>query len=171
MATTNPSVKRPSLGLVVERFGPIILSAMTVLAIILFRHEIADHIRMNDLNMENLYAAVLGWASIQIGFAFAVYGFVIGKTQGFIAAARGTRAMNRFLRYVKRANIGGFALTTVSLPLAAVSPQPQSAQAPSFWIVTVWFSLFVWTFFAFLRIAYSFGHLSAVRDEQPFHGA
>lgn len=79
--------------------------------------------------------------------------------------------MRRFLVYVKRANLGGFTLTFASLPLAVLSPSPSNKYSIEFYLIAAWFALFVWTFLAFLRIAFNFGHLSGVRDRPEFHGA
>ena len=159
------------LSLLIERYGPSALALLAAIVIGFYRGDIAGHVSDNSLHMSNIYAAVLSWASIQIGFAFGVYGFVVGKTQGFVEAARDTLAMSRFLRYVKRANIGGFILTAGSLPLVALSPSPNRTDSMLFWVIAAWFCLFVWTFFALLRVAYNFGHLSSVRDQPQFHGA
>jgi hypothetical protein len=154
-----------------EKFGPLVLSVLGAGCVAFWSDDITASVASKELEVENLYAAVLSWASIQIGFAFAVYGFVVGKTQGFIEEARDTIAMARFLGYVKRANIGGFLLTAFSLPLAAISPSPKDPSFVIFWVITLWFCLFLWTFFAFLRVAYNFGHLTSVRDAKPFYGA
>jgi hypothetical protein len=165
------SSERPSVELLLEKYAPLLLSVSGGVSIFYFRDDVAQLVGNKTLNMGNLYSAVLSWASIQIGFAFAVYGFVVGKTQGFVEAARDTHAMRRFISYVKRANIGGFVLTAVSIPLSATSPAPSDPASGSFWIVAGWFSLFIWTFFALMRVAYNFGHLSSVRDQKPFFGA
>ena len=127
--------QRPSLGLLTERYGPLAASLAGALCVAFFRTEICSQIALKEIDVGNLYSAVLSWASIQIGFAFAVYGFVVGKTQGFVDAARDTLAMRRFLSYVKRANVGGFLLTTISLPLAVVAPTPADSSSTTFWIV------------------------------------
>lgn len=164
MASRSPS-------LIIEQLAPITVSFISLCVIALYRYELCSMVVAKELQMSNVYSAVLSWASIQVGFAFAVYGFVVGKTQGFVEAARDTIAMRRFLTYVKRANIGGFILTALSLPLTALSPNPTDPHSTSFWVVALWVSLFIWTFSAFLRIAYIFGHLSSVRDQAVKHGA
>jgi hypothetical protein len=170
MATGDGS-ETPSWGLLIEKYSPLLLSTVTGLTLIIFRDQICLRIASTEINVNNLYAAVLSWASIQIGFAFGVYGFVLGKTQGFIEAARRTQAMSNFMLYVRRANVGGFLLTVISLPLAVLAPRPTEVYSTSFWVVAVWFCLFVWTFFAFLRIAFIFGHLTSVPDQEKFYGA
>lgn len=160
-----------STSLYIEQYAPLAVSIVSFFALISFQDQLCAMIVAKQLQMSNVYSAVLSWASIQVGFAFAVYGFVVGKTQGFVEAARETVAMRRFLSYVKRANIGGFLLTATSLPLTALSPSPEKAGSIMFWGIAAWVCLFIWTFSAFLRIAYIFGHLSSVRDQAPRFGA
>ena len=119
---------------------------------------------------KDLFSAVFGWAAIQTGFAFGVYGFVAGKKEGFVGALRGTVAMTRFMSYIKRANIAGFMLTFASIPLIVLSPTVEAPFSTSFIVVSIWFSAFVWAFCSFLRLAYNFGQISGVED-QTFHGA
>ncbi|MBN2971189.1 hypothetical protein JW805_04070 [Roseomonas aeriglobus] len=157
--------------LFIEQFGPIIISAISGIALLIFRNEIAAAVSSKSLSMTNLYSSVLSWASIQIGFAFGVYGFVVGKSQGFVEAIKDTSTMRRFLKYVKRANLGGFLLTFISLPLAITTPTPSNPNSLSYFVIAVWFMLFIWTFLAFLRIAFNFGRITAVRDKPDFIGA
>lgn len=166
---SNPS-GRP-VALLVERFGPLLSFVITVTAIALNRNTIVAQFVAERWTTENLYSAVFNWSAIQTGFAFGVYGFVVGKSDGFIEALRDTFAMRRFLRYVATANFGGFLLTIVSIPLTIANPSLVTGGDATFWVVTLWFGLFVWTFFAFLRIAFNFGRLSNVRDQKPFYGA
>jgi hypothetical protein len=62
-------------------------------------------------------------------------------------------------------------LTVTSLPLTIANPPITTAYSLIFFIVLAWFALFVWTFLAFLRVAYGFGKLSSVRDKPEFYGA
>jgi|GEM_PF-3625624 len=157
--------------LLVEKFSPIALSLIGGVLIYNFKNDICHMVTIQSLNLSNLYNAVLSWASIQIGFAFGAYGFILGKTQGFIESIRDTVAMQRLLVYVKRATHGGFLLTFTSIPLSVATPMPTTADSLKFHLIAAWFVLFLWTFFAFLRVAFNFGHITAVRDRQPFHGA
>jgi hypothetical protein len=159
------------LSLAWEKAGPICLTIISGFAIYLFDAQIAEAISSKTIKMEALYGAVLSWASVQIGFAFAVYGFVLAKKDGFIQEIRETMTMSRFLGYVKHANIGGFLLTIASIPITALSPQPTDPQSLEFWIVVIWFLLFLWTFFALIRVAVNFGYLTAIPDQKPFYGA
>jgi hypothetical protein len=163
--------KRSGFWLGVERYGPLGLTLVAIVGIYLEATPIVASIEASRWQVANLYTAVFTWSAIQTGFAFGVYGFVVGRSEGFIPEIRDTVAMKRFLRYVKRANIGGFLLTIVSLPLTIVSPDPAPQGSLQFFFVLLWFGLFLWTLLAFLRIAYSFGHLSSIRDQPAFYGA
>ena len=164
--------RRKSIGLLVEQLGPLVLSAGCALALYLFAPSIISKFKIEDgWQISNLYGAIVNWSAIQTGFAFGVYGFVVGKNDGFVKEIREKLAMQRFLGYVRRANIGGFVLTVTSLPLTIANPALSSPKSLLFLIVLAWFSLFVWTFLAFLRVAYGFGKLSSVRDQPEFYGA
>ena len=163
--------KRSGLWLGVERYGPLGFSLAAMVGIYLNATPIVTSIEASKWQVANLYTAVFSWAAIQTGFAFGVYGFVVGRSEGFIPEIRNTIAMRRFLGYVKRANVGGFLLTIVSLPLTIFSPNPAPQGSAQFFLVLLWFGLFLWTLLAFLRIAYSFGHLSSIRDQPAFYGA
>ncbi len=164
-------MKFKRLGLMVEGWGPIAIGALTFGALLYLREDVVSQFQSQGWKAEGLYGAVFNWAAIQTGFAFGVYGFVAGKTGGFIDAVQNTIAMGRFLRYVKAANVLGFVLTVASIPLLIANPD---LKAPSDWvygIVSAWFALFIWAFVTFLRIAYTFGHISSVRDAKPFYSA
>lgn len=163
--------KRSGFWLAIERYGPLGLTVVAIVGLLLEAAPIVASIEASKWQVDNLYTAVFTWSAIQTGFAFGVYGFVVGRSEGFIPEIRDTIAMKRFLGYVKRANIGGFVLTIVSLPLTILNPIPAPQGSAQFYFVLVWFGLFLWTLLAFLRIAYSFGHLSSVRDQPAFYGA
>ena len=152
-------------------FAPALLAAAVMILLYVKGPTIASNFGANgDWQASSLYGAVFNWSAIQTGFAFGVYGFVVGKNSGFIKEIRDVKPMKRFLGYVKRANVGGFLLTIASLPLTITNP-PVSGSGPLFAAIVAWFGLFVWTFAAFLRVAYGFGHLSSVRDKPEFYGA
>jgi len=79
--------------------------------------------------------------------------------------------MARFLKYLKSANILGFALTIASLPLMVVNPDISTPFSKAYVITSIWFSVFAWAFLTFLRIALTFGKIVAVKDQEPFFGA
>lgn len=158
------------VALFAERYGPLILGFVAISLVGFSRSAILIKFSSHAWATSDLYSAVFNWSAIQTGFAFAVYGFVAGKSDGFVDALKETFAMRRFLRYVKAANVGGFLLTITSIPLTITNPSP-SQSGLVFWIIAFWLGLFVWTFFAFLRVAFNFGRLANVRDREPFYGA
>ena len=170
MAEATP--RRKSLGLWIEQYAPLVISAACAFAIyILAPSIIARFTQSEGWQASSLYGAVFNWSAIQTGFAFGVYGFVVGKNDGFVQEIRDRLAMHRFLAYVRRANVGGFILTVTSLPLTIINPAISNPSSPLFFAILAWFCLFLWTFLEFLRVAYGFGKLSSVRDQPEFYGA
>jgi hypothetical protein len=120
----------------------------------------------DKLSVGNLFSAVFGWASIQTGCVFAIYGFIAGKTDGFIIEIRNTRSMRRFNSFIMRAIVSGFVLTLTSMPLIAWKFTVTTDDKLLFAVFATWFALFVWAFFSFARVAYIFGLLVRY-DEIP----
>src|SRR4051812_45265005 len=129
----------------IERFAPLIIGAVSLAAIFIYRSNIASHFNAGDWKSSDLYTAVFGWASIQTGFVFGIYGFVASKTEGFIKQVSEDRSFRRFVGYIKRANLAGFLLTFFTLPMIVASPELKDAHTNPFLITTVWFAVFVWT--------------------------
>lgn len=129
-----------------------------------FRLEIAGKFSPDGWNPNNLYGAIFNWSSIQSGFVFAIYGFIVTKRDGFVGKIVGGGSYEKFLGFTKRACLGGFALTITSLPLLIATPKVD-ASARLFWVQAMWFSLFVWAFCAFLRVAFSFGVIVGTPDK------
>jgi len=164
------SKQKQSAALIIERFGPILIGLLVLAALLYYRVSISLMFSNGGWQSAGLYTAIFDWSAIQTGFAFGVYGFVIGKADGFVAKIKGTKAMERFVSYIKRANVIGFFLTISSIPLIVINPEIKQDAIYSYYIVAIWFSIFVWSFMAFLRLAYNFGILASVKDK-PFHGA
>lgn len=162
--------KRTRVALAAETHGPLALGALALAALLCFADPIAAEFAAGTWKSGALYSAIFGWSAIQTGFAFGVYGFVLEKTGGFMAAMRGTKTLERFEGHIKRANWTGFVLTFLTIPLIVAEPQIAEPLTLSYVLVAAWFSLFVWAFLAFLRLAYNFGVLASVKDKE-FHGA
>lgn len=150
--------------IVIERFAPATFCALSLAAIFLWRSEIAGHFQSDDWKSSDLYTAIFGWASIQTGFVFGIYGFVASKDDGFIKQVSGDRSFARFVGYIKRANLAGFLLTFFTLPMIITSPELKDPNSTAFLVTMIWFGVFVWTFCAFLRVAFIFGRIVAVPD-------
>ena len=154
------------VGRFIERFAPLALG-LVVLAIIYFwRVEIAANFEPNRWKAESLYSAVFNWASVQSGFVFGIYGFIVSKRDGFIGEIARTHTFAELTRYARRAYLTGFALTFASLPLTVAQPAIDNPTSESFIVAAIWFAAFIWTFCAFLRVAFIFGALVAVPDKR-----
>ena len=87
MAEATP--RRKSLGLWIEQYAPLVISAACAFAIyILAPSIIARFTQSEGWQASSLYGAVFNWSAIQTGFAFGVYGFVVGKNDGFVQEIR-----------------------------------------------------------------------------------
>ncbi len=154
----------------VEKWSPLAMFFVAFFVLIYFADPIATSFATGDLKSEGLYSAIFGWSAIQTGFSFGVYGFVAGRNTKFIQAIENTVAIRIFIKYIKKANYSGFMLTFSSIPLIVINPELNQPNTKSYIFVALWFSLFVWSFLAFLRIAYNFGKIVGIRDK-PFLGA
>lgn len=143
----------------VERFGPLIFAFATAGIIYYFRIELAVLSQENYIDIKSIYSSIFGWSSIQTGFIFAIFGYIGGKSDGFLGEVKHTPAMRLFMGYMRTAILLGFILTFTSIPLMVVQfgiGDGNGWRAPLF---AGWSALSVWAFFAFLRVAYIFGLL------------
>lgn len=147
-----------------ERFAPVAFAVVSLILIIVFHDSIVAKFKPDGWQSSNLYSAVFNWASIQSGFVFGVYGFIATKRDGFAGEMAKAPSFDLFLKYARRAYLTGFALTFVSLPIMVANPNLATASPREFSIVAIWFAVFVWTFCAFLRVAFIFGIISATPD-------
>ncbi len=150
---------------IVERFGPISLAALSSLLLYYFRSDLIHLSISGDINVSNIYSSVFDWSSIQTGFLFAIFGFVAGKTDGFIHRIKDTPEMRLFLKYTKRALLLGFAITFASIPMTVTSFDIAKGASWKFHVFAAWSFLSVWGFFSFLRVAYIFGDIIKVKDD------
>lgn len=150
-----------------ERWAPAGAALIFLIASLYFREAITDQFTRKSWDLSNLYTAIFDWSAIQTGFLFAVYGFIAGKAEGFIYQVRNTVFMRRYINYTKRAMLIGFVLTVVSIPLIVGNPDLTADTWGTFLTIALWFSLFVWAFSAFLRVAFIFGVIARIRDTEP----
>lgn len=129
-------------------------------------HKIAPEFGTDRLQISNLYGAVFNWSAIQSGFVFGIYGFVISKKDGFVGDIAEGLSFPRFVRYTRGAYLLAMILTIVSLPLIVVEPSVGLPLSSNYLLISGWFALFVWTFFAFLRVAFIFGSIAATPDRK-----
>jgi hypothetical protein len=149
-----------------EQFAPLFFGVLSFALIWKFRFQISCNFIPNRWDASNLYSAVFNWASIQSGFVFGIYGFIATKKDGFAGVFARGGSFTRFLAYARRAYATGFFLTFISLPIMVVDPVISDSRELEFWIVAAWFATFIWTFCAFLRVAFIFGMVTAT-SEQP----
>ncbi|MDO8877751.1 MAG: hypothetical protein Q8M24_11995 [Pseudolabrys sp.] len=159
------SNKKISIGSIAETSGPAILGVICFVALAWLKPVIFALVEDQSISINNLYTAIFDWASIQTGFLFAIYGFIAGKTDGFIGEIRHTRSMKRYNSYLKKAILAGFLLTITSIPLIVTQYEVKPTEFYRYYVVAAWFSIFMWAFFSFARAAYIFGILIRVSEK------
>lgn len=148
----------------VLRLLPHILALSALGALLKFESGISIYLSAEDspVEMQDLFAAVFDWSSIQTGFLFAVYGYVASKSDGFIGAIRKTTAMTRFRQLLAFTIFAGFALTLVSMCFLIYPLTPIPGW--EYTILSFWFAGFCWSFLLFCAVAYRFGVIVRVPD-------
>jgi len=154
----------------IERLGPFLLAIISSIFLYYFRSDILILSLDKEIDVSNIYSSVFDWSSIQTGFLFAIFGFVAGKTGGFIQRISDTPAMKTFLKYTKRSLFLGFAITFTSVPLTVTSFDIAAEGSWRYHVFVAWSFLVVWGFFSFLRVAYIFGDIIKVRDNTRVPG-
>lgn len=163
-----PNSKRPTVGYLVERFGPFSTVLVWLAVAYYLRGWLAANITSGEISLAGLFSAVFGWAAIQTGFIFSVFGFVTTKSGGFVEKFRGTSVMDQFQTYVARAMYMGFFLTIYCIPLMILKIDMNSTVM--YWVVALWFASFVWAFSSFLRVALNFGRMVSVKESEFIPG-
>ncbi|MER9242543.1 hypothetical protein [Mesorhizobium sp. M0633] len=153
-----------------ERFGPSTLALVSAVLIYYYRAPLSNGAYQEHISFSGLYSSVFDWASIQTGFLFGIYGYVAGKSDGFIGAVKNTPAMTLFIGYTKVATYLGFLVTFFSIPLIVVDFSITPAAWWRYAIFIGWSFFSIWAFFAFLRVAYVFGHLIRPADQNRVVG-
>lgn len=153
----------------IERYGPLALVLPWIAIAYFCKDWMVSNINSGEISLSGLFSAVFGWTSIQTGFIFSVFGFVATKSGGLIENFRRSAYISIFERYVKKAMYSGLLLTVYSIPI--MSYKVNVANEIQYWIVVIWFSLFIWAFGAFLRVALNFGKLLSIgNDDEYFPG-
>ncbi|MBY3262224.1 hypothetical protein HFO15_11245 [Rhizobium laguerreae] len=153
-----------------ERYGPIISAVIATAFIYYFKSDLIDGAVRKSIGFSNLYSAVFNWSSIQTGFVFGIFGYVAGKSGGFIEAIKNTPEMALFLSYTKRAIYLGFVLTFFCIFLTVMSFDIGSGAAWKFHVFAAFCFFSLWGFLAFLRVAYVFGCILHVKDKARVPG-
>lgn len=163
-----PSSNRLSFGYLMELYGPIAITIAWLIASYFLKSWLVGSVATGKIVLSGLFSAVFGWAAIQTGFLFSVFGFVATKSDGFIGQFRHSPIMKRFQRYVLQAMYMGFVLTIYSIPLMIFTLDVSGTF--TYWLVSVWFASFIWAFASFLRVALNFGKMVSVKDSEFIPG-
>lgn len=150
---------------IIKKFFPGLISIVTIIILLYYRDIIIDSVTSGKIILNGLYAAVFDWSAIQTGFLFGVFGYITGKTDGFMVAIKNTKAMGNFKWNLKKAMLAGFVLTFTSMPMI-VYPLKPNVFAVHYVIFCVWIGLFVWAFILFCLVAYNFGVILKVPDNE-----
>jgi hypothetical protein len=153
-----------------EKYGPIALAFATAGALLYFSEEMVGLAADKSINVSALYSAIFNWASIQTGFLFGVFGFVSGKSSGFLAEINRTQAMQTFNIYTRNATLLGFLVALTCIPLVVTDFDISAKSAAHYYVFVGWSFVTVWSFLAFARVAYVFGVILQVRDKTKILG-
>lgn len=110
-----------------------------------------------------LYAAVFSWASIQTGFLFGIYTFIVPRAEPFVKAVSGSPAFAAFKRYMLRVTYLTLCVAVPAFGLMVVNPRP-SAGGLSAIAMAAWLALFVYSVLCFLKVVRSFRKLERTRS-------
>lgn len=149
----------------VLRQWPLVAAFVSAVVLVWLRDRLLPLVLADQISLDGLYSSVFGWSSIQTGFLFGVFGFIVGKRDGFVGAIAKTEAMKRFGGDLKWAISIGFLLTFTSMPLI-VYPLAPHMDGQNYVIISAWFALFVWAFLLFCKVAYVFGIIIQTPDDQ-----
>lgn len=154
----------------IERYGPLSIAAVSAFLLLCFNHKMVSLAASGMIDVSSLYSAMFDWSSIQTGFLFGVFGFVSGKSTGFMAEVAKTAAMTDFNRYTRTAILLGFFLTFFSIPLIVADFDFKNGVQWKYWLFVAWVTLAIWSFFSFARVAYVFGVMLKVGDRTRIVG-
>jgi hypothetical protein len=110
-----------------------------------------------------LYAAVFSWASIQTGFLFAVYTFIVPRAEPFVTAVGSTPAFQSFKRYMLRTTHLTLLVAVPAFGLMVVNPNPAPGGLAAF-AMAAWLALFVYSILCFLKVIRTFRKLERTRQ-------
>ncbi|WP_298090054.1 hypothetical protein [uncultured Sphingomonas sp.] len=105
-----------------------------------------------------LYGGVFSWASIQAGFLFAIYTFIVPKSEAFVRAVARTAAFNQFKRYMLRITWVTLLVALVAFALTVVNPKPTSGGYLTIFLAG-WVSLSFYSFLGFIKVVRTFRKL------------
>ncbi len=135
--------------------------------VFLWQHEkILMFIESERISLEGLFNAGFDWCAIQTGFLFSVFVYTHSKSNKFIVAVSGTPAMKKFQSDLIRVIKLGFA-TLIPALLGLIFPfQLQSFGVFSYMCISLWVSLFTYTFSTFVVVVYTFNTMIKIPDDK-----
>ncbi|MFH2016573.1 MAG: hypothetical protein ABIK36_12250 [Pseudomonadota bacterium] len=154
----------------IERAGPFVAASACCVVLYYYRDALHAASAAKDIDFTGLYSAVFDWSAIQTGFLFGIFGYVAGKTDGFIQRVKNTTAMRLFIGYTRIAIFLGFIVTFISIPLMVSGFSLAPEDKWRFPVFMGWTFMSVWAFFSFLRVAYVFGFLIRPSDQSRVVG-
>lgn len=110
-----------------------------------------------------LYGGVFSWASIQAGFLFAVYTFIVPRSEPFVKAVAATVHFKAFKQYMLSTTYLTFAVAIAAFGLTVVNPTPPASGVGSV-LLAAWLSTFGLSFLGFLKVIRSFRKLDRRRE-------
>ena len=157
--------KRTTYG-IIETWSPLGLAVITLGILLVLQNPIVDLFTRNDLSLPQLYTAIFGWASVMTGFQFGVYGLIFSKNDGFISQILTTKAMDIFMSYTAKAVKLGFLLTILGVPFLISNTEMKNINNIMYWLGAAYFSLFIYSFAATVRVARLFASMSRIKTRK-----
>ena len=153
-----------------ERYAPSLIGGAMAVLCLCYRQDITHFAVNNKISFTQMYSAVFGWASVQTGALLGIYGMVFTKTDGFIGELRKLPIMQTFYKYVRSSIRLGLFLTVLSIPLIATNKDVGDLRHFQYFVVSLWFALFIWSFLSFVRVSWIFSVLVRVEDKEEILG-
>lgn len=118
--------------------------------------------RENGWSASGLYGGVFSWASIQAGFLFAIYTFIVPKSEPFVRAIAATKHFRNFKSYMLRTTYLTLVVAIMAFGLTVVNPAPPPGGLPAV-AFSIWLSLAMMSFIGFCKVIRSFRKLDRTR--------
>lgn len=130
--------------------------------IVWFSPWLASKFTSGGWSASGLYTGVFSWASIQTGFLFAIYTFIVPRAEPFVRAVAATKAFAAFKVHMLRTTYLTLAVAIPAFALTVVNPAPPATGIGSL-AMAAWLALFLYSVLCFLKIIRSFRKLERTR--------
>ncbi len=148
-----------------EKLFPIILSVTVLILLLVFNDAVICNLERGQLHFANLGLAVFSWLALQVGFSFGVYAFIMSKNDGFIGKIKKTEAMKRFKKRLVFGYYSGMAVSFITLPIVVIKFDLQAISFSLYVMLSIWFSLFIFSFAYFICIVRIFREIERISDK------